>query len=70
VAGVGVALAVRKALEKHDLPGTVVLLGTPGKPILKDVVHHAEAPSAEEGGQGKAALISEGAYKEMDACVM
>jgi metal-dependent amidase/aminoacylase/carboxypeptidase family protein len=30
IAGVGVALAVRAALEKHDIPGTVVLLGTPG----------------------------------------
>lgn len=31
VAGVAVALAVKKALEVHDVAGTVVLLGTPGK---------------------------------------
>jgi metal-dependent amidase/aminoacylase/carboxypeptidase family protein len=30
MAGVGIALALRAALEKHDVPGTVVLLGTPG----------------------------------------
>ena len=30
MAGVGVALALRAALEKHDVPGTVILLGTPG----------------------------------------
>lgn len=31
VSGVGVAIAVKKALEAHNVPGTVVLLGTPGK---------------------------------------
>jgi hypothetical protein len=31
---------------------------------------HLNCLAAEEGGQGKATLISEGAYKEMDACVM
>src|SRR5882757_4595356 len=30
MAGVGLALALRAALEKHDVPGTVLLLGTPG----------------------------------------
>ena len=30
MAGVGMALALRAALEKHDVPGTIVLLGTPG----------------------------------------
>lgn len=30
IAGVGVALAVKAALEKHGVPGKVVLLGTPG----------------------------------------
>jgi metal-dependent amidase/aminoacylase/carboxypeptidase family protein len=30
IAGVGVALAVKMALEKHNVPGKVVLLGTPG----------------------------------------
>jgi len=32
IAGVGVALAVKTALEKHSVPGKVVLLGTPGAP--------------------------------------
>ena len=31
IAGVAVALAVKTALEKHDLDGNIVLLGTPGK---------------------------------------
>jgi metal-dependent amidase/aminoacylase/carboxypeptidase family protein len=30
MAGVGIALALRAALEKHDVSGTVILLGTPG----------------------------------------
>ena len=30
IAGVGVALAIKAALEKHDVSGKVVLLGTPG----------------------------------------
>lgn len=31
IAGVAVALGVKKALQVHKLAGTVVLLGTPGK---------------------------------------
>ena len=31
IAGVAVALGVKKALEVHDTAGTVVLLGTPGR---------------------------------------
>ena len=54
IAGVGVALALRTALIKHDLPGRIVLLGTP----------------AEEGGAGKVVLIERGAYKDMDVCMM
>jgi len=54
IAGVAVSLAVKAALIEHDIPGKVVLLGTP----------------AEEGGQGKVILLEKGAYKEMDACVM
>ena len=30
MAGVAIALGLRAALEKHDVPGTVILLGTPG----------------------------------------
>lgn len=54
MAGVGVALAVKDALQKHKIPGKVVLLGTP----------------AEEGGGGKVLLLQKGAYKDMDICVM
>ncbi|KAH9172935.1 hypothetical protein EDB89DRAFT_1961708 [Lactarius sanguifluus] len=54
MAGVGVALALRAALEKHDVPGTVVLLGTP----------------AEESGAGKQILMDRGAYNDMDVCIM
>ncbi|KZT07218.1 amidohydrolase [Laetiporus sulphureus 93-53] len=54
IAGVGVALAIKAALEKHDVSGKVILLGTP----------------AEEGGGGKISLLKRGAYKEMDACIM
>jgi metal-dependent amidase/aminoacylase/carboxypeptidase family protein len=31
VSGVGIALAIKAALQAHDIPGKVVLLGTPGK---------------------------------------
>ncbi|KAH8832690.1 amidohydrolase [Flagelloscypha sp. PMI_526] len=52
--GVGIALALKTALEKHKIDGKVVLLGTP----------------AEEGGGGKIELLKKGAYDDMDACVM
>ncbi|KAI0367090.1 amidohydrolase [Pilatotrama ljubarskyi] len=54
MSGVAVAIAIKVALEKHDIPGTVVLLGTP----------------AEESGGGKIALLERGAYTDMDACIM
>ncbi|KAI9464439.1 hypothetical protein BJY52DRAFT_1249053 [Lactarius psammicola] len=54
MAGVGIALALRAALEKHDVPGTIVLLGTP----------------AEESGAGKQILLDRGAYNDMDVCIM
>lgn len=54
IAGVAVACAIKKAIAKHDIPGTVILLGTPG----------------EEGGMGKKVMLAAGAYKDMDACVM
>lgn len=53
IAGVAASLAVAEALVKHDLPGRVVLLGTP----------------AEEGGGGKINLVEDGAYEGMDACL-
>src|SRR5258706_12760922 len=54
IAGVGGAVSLRAALIKHDLPGKIVLLGTP----------------AEEDGNGKIILIERGAYKGMDVCLM
>jgi metal-dependent amidase/aminoacylase/carboxypeptidase family protein len=54
IAGVGVALALRAAMEKHQLPGKIILLGTP----------------AEEGGAGKQLLLDKGGYEGMDICVM
>ncbi|KAI1788274.1 aminoacylase 1-like protein 2, partial [Ganoderma leucocontextum] len=54
IAGVAVAIAVKAALDKFDISGSVILLGTP----------------AEEGGSGKAILLDHGAYDGMDACIM
>jgi len=54
IIGVGVSLAIKAALQKHNVPGEIVLLGTP----------------AEEGGGGKLILIERGGYKGMDACLM
>ncbi|KAF9485625.1 hypothetical protein BDN70DRAFT_889944 [Pholiota conissans] len=54
ISGVAVSLAIRAALEKHNIPGKIVLLGTP----------------AEEGGSGKVILLEKGAYQGMDACLM
>ncbi|GFZ43688.1 hypothetical protein JCM24511_01408 [Saitozyma sp. JCM 24511] len=54
VAGLAALLGLRAAMKKHDIDGTVVLLGTP----------------AEEGGAGKVELLKLGGYKGMDACMM
>ncbi|KAI0822420.1 hypothetical protein BC628DRAFT_1316738 [Trametes gibbosa] len=54
ISGVAVACAVKAALDKFDINGSVVLLGTPG----------------EEGGAGKAILLERGAYEGLDACLM
>ncbi|KAG6855737.1 hypothetical protein H0H87_011407 [Tephrocybe sp. NHM501043] len=54
ISGVGVAIAIKKALENFSLIGTVELLGTP----------------AEEIGDGKVQLLEKGAYKGMSACLM
>lgn len=54
VSGVGVALALKAALETHRTPGKVILLGTP----------------AEEAGGGKIILLERGGFKEMDVCIM
>lgn len=31
MAGVGVAIAAKAAMQKHGIPGKIILLGTPGK---------------------------------------
>ena len=42
ISGVAVALAIRAAMEKHDLSGKIILLGTPGAqltcPCHKDLL--------------------------------
>lgn len=38
IAGVAVALAVKHVLETLDVPGKVVLLGTPGQLVVRAVV--------------------------------
>lgn len=75
IAGVGVALAVKTALEKHNVPGKVVLLGTPGASLFFFFAYFRylgliRIILAEEGGGGKIILIERGGYKDMDACVM
>jgi metal-dependent amidase/aminoacylase/carboxypeptidase family protein len=50
VAGMGGALATAKALQEHNVPGKVILLGTP----------------AEEGDGGKIVMLKHGGYKAMD----
>jgi len=54
ISGVAVACAIKVALEKHNIFGNIVLLGTP----------------AEEIGDGKLVLLEKGAYKCMDVCLM
>ncbi|CAD6890643.1 unnamed protein product [Tilletia laevis] len=54
ICGVASAIATADALVKHNLPGKVVLLGTP----------------AEEAGGGKCILLKNGAYEGMDVCLM
>ena len=75
MAGVGIALALRAALEKHDIPGTIVLLGTPGALfglhfiIIRNPLFERNW-IAEESGAGKQILLDRGAYKDMDVCIM
>lgn len=52
--GVGIAVAIKSAMQAHQVCGKVVLLGTP----------------AEEAGGGKVILLDRGGYKDMDACIM
>ncbi|BEI79732.1 hypothetical protein CcaverHIS002_0102610 [Cutaneotrichosporon cavernicola] len=54
ICGVGSLLAMQKAMDEHDIDGTVVLIGTP----------------AEEGAGGKVDLLNAGAYDGIGACMM
>lgn len=54
VLGIAAALTTAEAMKKHNIPGKVILLGTP----------------AEEAGGGKSLLLKRGAYDEMDICMM
>ena len=70
IAGVAVALALKAAMESHRISGKIILLGTPGMgPVL--LVEQTLTPViAEESGGGKILLLDNGAYEEMDVCVM
>jgi metal-dependent amidase/aminoacylase/carboxypeptidase family protein len=72
IAGVAVSLAIKAALIEHDIPGKVILLGTPGMIlyIFKFEGMICKTSTAEEGGEGKVVLLEKGAYREMDACLM
>lgn len=52
-AALGAALAVKSAMEKHKLPGTIRLYGTP----------------AEETLIGKVYMLLDGHFKDLDACL-
>jgi metal-dependent amidase/aminoacylase/carboxypeptidase family protein len=54
MSGCAAAISVAAALKEHNIPGKVLLLGTP----------------AEEAGGGKQNLLESGAYAEMEACLM
>jgi len=71
ISGVGIALAIRAALRAHNIPGKVILLGTPGREYLTSMEDVTDVRcTAEEAGGGKAILLERGGYKEMDFCLM
>lgn len=64
-------MAVKAALQTHDIPGKIILLGTPGIGFSSTrVVPLLNIAIAEEGGGGKILLLERGAYREMDLCIM
>lgn len=54
VAGLGAAIATAQAMKNLNVPGRIILLGTP----------------AEEADGGKIVMIRNGGYKSMDICLM
>ena len=53
VGSVGAGLALKRAMEQHELPGTVRVYGTP----------------AEEQGIGKVWMVRDGLFDDVDACL-
>lgn len=53
-AALGAYIATKEAMEEHNIPGKVSLIGTP----------------AEEGGGGKIKLINSGGFSDVDASIM
>ena len=71
ICGVGIALAIKAALQAHNISGKVILLGTPGMKPLPSMWNMADLGcSAEEAGGGKVMLLQRGGYNEMDVCLM
>ncbi len=80
ISGVAIALALKAALEEHNVSGKIVLLGTPGawsQSYLKQslyfqrlIVLDLTGILAEESGGGKIKLLEQGAYSDMDVCMM
>lgn len=54
ISGCAAAIGCATAMQRHNVPGRVLLLGTP----------------AEEGGGGKIELLEAGEYESMAACLM
>ncbi|KAI5895340.1 amidohydrolase [Schizophyllum commune H4-8] len=67
MSGAGVAVAVKSALETHNLPGKIVILGTPADFSLYVAGRRRHVRA---GGGGKVLLLERGAYEGMDACIM
>ena len=73
VSGVGVAIAIKAALQaQRHVSGKVVLLGTPGVYNFNLCAFSltSYANPAEENGGGKIILLNRGGYADMDACIM
>lgn len=72
ISGVAVAIGLQAALQKHDIQGRIVLLGTPGTdgPVKLNSTLTGWPCIAEEHGGGKIKLLELGGYKEMDVCLM
>ena len=74
ITGVAVALGLKSAMQHFDIPGKIILLGTPGQQTvdlsLSTIFLICSWLVAEEHGGGKIKLLEKGAYEEMDVCLM